>query len=306
MFIIKSKLKYTFPLCFILFLVFCDINFMFDIYSNEYEENKLIIENKTQELNLDLILEQKLVFITGYRGSGSDIVKEILSAHESVKCLNDHILIHEIISYIKDIKRNPSVNVFMDSSGIDTYRFQRAIGLFFYYYNILDINLKNKNQVICIESSDLIHYMDFLRQVFPNSKFIYIQKNVKEAIHFEMMNSNQKLDFNLFFEYAIAWNSVNNLAYRQCVDFGENNCKLVNYKNLIENPTDVSSDLIQFLNLTYEEDKFAFKFCEPNKSSLWQKMINYFIDQKSKTLDFQIREYNDIINNQYNYLNLTI
>ncbi len=108
-------------------------------------------------------------------------------------------------------------------------------------------------------NKDIIKYMDYLHELFPIAKFIYMVRDGRAA-SFSLTNHVYNKNMNAYsrnapFHHFLAdWNKFNFEVNKQCEKIGISYCKVVKYEDLVINNKETIKDVIEFLNLDSHED----------------------------------------------------
>lgn len=98
--------------------------------------------------------------------------------------------------------------------------------------------------------------MSFLREIFPNSKFVFMIRDGRDAAYSYMVR--EKEAYNLTNSnisiYLERWDKFNEKGDSACSKLGVNVCHRVRYENLVTNAELVLRQLVEFLNLKWTDD----------------------------------------------------
>ena len=98
--------------------------------------------------------------------------------------------------------------------------------------------------------------MSFLHELFPNSKFVYMIRDGRDAAYSYFVREKEayKLKNMNINTYLERWDKMNEKADAACSKMAVNVCHRVRYENLVTNPELVLRQLLEFLNLKWTDD----------------------------------------------------
>nr|XP_045585688.1 protein-tyrosine sulfotransferase 2-like [Procambarus clarkii] len=95
----------------------------------------------------------------------------------------------------------------------------------------------------------------YLHRLFPNSKFIFVIRDGRAAIHSAVSRSVTIMDYNLasYEESLRMWNWATYIMQQECEELGPHSCLPVYYEHLILQPRRVMRSVLRFLDLPWRE-----------------------------------------------------
>jgi protein-tyrosine sulfotransferase len=204
----------------------------------------------------DSFLNQKLIFIIGEVSSGTTLLRYILDSHLQVNCGDETKIIHKLIQLVKDTFNDAASLSFMQNSGIKNETIQKATALFIYY--MMEMNSKKHNtkissdiKYLCNKEPINVYHMDFLKSIFPNSRFVFIVRDGRDLAVSYMIRNNINPVFEIFFKTLQYWNFSAKKGYESCIRMGTSHCKLVKYENLTNEPEKTLREIVTFLEIPW-------------------------------------------------------
>ncbi|CAF0739571.1 unnamed protein product [Brachionus calyciflorus] len=256
--------------------------------NNKLKGNAQIFKGKIEK-----IFQQPIVFIGGYPGSGSSIVQSILEIHANLKCVsNVKLLVKFYDSFIK-LRKTPQLIGFLDDAGFNDTILDKALGLYSYY---IFLKKASNTKLLCNNEAENMFYLNFYKNVFPKSKFLFLLRDGREAVLSVLKRKNQKFDMDSFSTMLKEWNEWNNKAYNSCIKTSPEYCKVIRYEYLISNSQEVLKDLTHFLNLKKIDDINEYRRIILNNAYKVEKSImNIYSTERTE---------NNTMLYELNYLNL--
>ena len=202
------------------------------------------------EYDSDKMLNSPLIFIGGYPRSGTTLMRAILDVHPSVSCGPETKIIHPLLRIIRNYKKEPHLGNF-SSLGYENKSLDSATSLFIYH--ILENHIRNAER-LCAKDPDILYYMEYLHQLFPKAKFVYMVRDAR-AVAYSMVNKVEKVKtFAKMIAYIKTWNSLNTDFFFQCDNVGEKACMVVRYEDLILKTNETLRNVTQFLGVSWTDD----------------------------------------------------
>ena len=95
----------------------------------------------------------------------------------------------------------------------------------------------------------------YLKRLFPNSKFIFMIRDGRAAVH-SMISRNVTItgyDLKSYRQSLSKWNSTISAMNNQCDELGLNSCLKVYYEQLVLHPRSWLTKILKFLDLPWNE-----------------------------------------------------
>jgi hypothetical protein len=172
-------------------------------------------------------------------------MRSLLDVHPDVKCGPETKFSLDLINFFDEYKQKGSFQ-------IDDNLIQKAVGLSVFYFHMANVQ---QTKYICNKEPLNIKKIDFYKNTFANSKFIYILRDGREASYAILKNMKYKKTFKKLYQILNRWNKWNRLYYPLCVKAGKEHCKLVRYEDLVQKPVQVMQEVVNFLGISWT-DKF--------------------------------------------------
>lgn len=217
------------------------------LYIYLYSDSKSLNILKQNDLNLDDIFQQPLIFVGGFKSSGTSLVRSLLDVHPECKCGPEIKIAVDSFNFLKTKSL-----IDLDNNNPTRIKIEKAMGLFaFYNY----FNNVPPVQRICNKEPSNFQHIKFLKRVFPNSKFILVVRDGRESSYSWLRRTHLKKTFANFLRLLNLWNWKNQNAYKQCMETGTSYCKIIYYNKLVNEPKQEIEEMVKFLNLSWT-DKF--------------------------------------------------
>jgi protein-tyrosine sulfotransferase len=195
-----------------------------------------------------------LVFISGIPGSGLDLMKSFLNGHDKITCSEEKAdLISNLI-----IKRNEWTNSKIEKerlkyAGMTDEVIDSAITSFMLEIVMRQqLNLEGKlfGEKICQSNSYIIKHIDYIKNLLPNVKFIFMIKDPRSTVTYLI---NKHIEYNgistkTFKQAIMDWNRMTKDVYYYCM-VSKSLCLPVLYEELILKPSSTMKKVFKFLNV---------------------------------------------------------
>ena len=252
---LRPKIHNIFKITLIVLTVFY-IYTKLTIYKNvklEEKHEKLIrLERSLSSPSqaLDDFLQHPAIFIGGSMSSGTSLLRSILDVHPAVKCGPETKFIQLIFDLMKDIRANDhDLYDYTRLNGVKNETIDKSVGLLLYY--LMLTNTKSNVERLCNKEPSNRMHIEYIRSIFPNSKFIYIIRDGRETSYSLLKRTGNKITFKMFYSLLLKWNEGNRDSYAQCLRTGPDYCFIVRYETLVKSPESVLRNLMEFLNLPW-------------------------------------------------------
>ena len=246
-----KKSKQTIAILLLILFICLNLNLQLSLKLNNLEWIfKVNNPDLIDEYDSDKMLNSPLIFIGGYPRSGTTLMRAILDVHPSVSCGPETKIIHPLLRIIRNYKKEPHLSNF-SSLGYENKSLDSATSLFIYH--ILENHIRIAER-LCAKDPDILYYMEYLHQLFPKAKFLYMLRDGRAAA-FSLMNRIEvyRSEF-IFLKYLNRWNLYNENYYKQCMKVGEQVCLMVRYEKLVLRPKETIEKVAKFLGLSWTDD----------------------------------------------------
>ena len=240
------------------------------------------------------ISNKKLIFICGMPRSGTTLLEQIISSHREVLATGEN-------NYLSYFIKNNYMNKFkLDGKKLYRDIFSSENKIQKYYFDLLNQN-KFLSNISTDKSIQNFLWIGFIKIFFPNSKIILTERNSRD-ISLSIFKINFK---NGFMNFAYSQNEIaefyNN--YIDLINFWKNlfqgEIYTVSYEKLIRNPDDQIKDIINFCELTWDENCLNH---HKNKSTIHTASIDQARKPIYLTSENKSNYYSNHLNKMYSLL----
>tara|TARA_Y100001970_G_scaffold257280_1_gene335811 strand:- start:4924 stop:6498 length:1575 start_codon:yes stop_codon:yes gene_type:complete len=234
------------------------------------------------------IFEKNIIFIIGLPRSGTSLAHQIIASHSKVKGAGETNVLHSYFS--PNIKNQTLQKKFLIKENLnEDLLSQISLNLSRNYTNF-------SNQKVIVDKSPFnFWWLGFIKLIFPNSKIIHTERNIKDTAFsiYKNMFGTRKMDWSYSQENIIRYIRF----YRETMDFWK--LKLPNfiydlsYEKLVKNQEEETQKLLKFCDLDWEENCLNFhQSAEPlHTVSLYQ--VRHPIYQSSVNLNEKYTLFSD-------------
>ena len=195
--------------------------------------------------------QSPLIFIGGVPRSGTTLMRAMIDAHPDVRCGEETIVVPDILLMHRILWMKEST--LLKEAGVTKDILDSAISSF-----ILEINVKHGEpaQRLCNKDPFILKSGTYLRQLFPNSKFVFMVRDGRAVVHSIISRKVKILNFDLtsYRQSLKMWNSHVSKMNNQCNMLGDQICMKVPYEQLILHPRKWMENILRFLDLEWTED----------------------------------------------------
>jgi protein-tyrosine sulfotransferase len=122
------------------------------------------------------------------------------------------------------------------------------------FINKIMLNRGLKAPRMCAKDPDIVKNLDFMHELFPKAKFIYMVRDARAASYSLMSKLEEKKQIDsIMISYLKTWEQFNFNALNQCQKIGPNHCLIVKYEDLVLHPENTIKKVMSFLNEPFND-----------------------------------------------------
>ena len=178
-------------------------------------------------------------------------MRAILDVHPDISCGPETKVIPAIIRFISDYLSAINTIKDLDGSGIKIKTINSALGLFIHH--ILENHIRSAER-LCAKDPDILYYMEYLHEIFPKAKFIYMVRDGRDVAWSMIKQVKGESTLANFLRYLDTWSSFNQFISEQCTKIGVESCLNVRYEDLVLDPKHTLIKIAQFLGIEWTDD----------------------------------------------------
>lgn len=165
--------------------------------------------------------------------------------HPHIKCGPETKIIPSFLNYAIEFgKVNPSLEKDLANAGLELSIIDSAMTDFI--ANIMRNRGFNASR-LCAKDPDVLQYMDYLYNIFPKAKFIFMVRDGRAAAYSLSQQYKERTDFFRFREHLLSWMFFNKKVSEKCEQVGANICLIVKYEDLVLIPEATLKKVMNFL-----------------------------------------------------------
>tara|TARA_B100000787_G_scaffold169425_1_gene160579 strand:- start:119 stop:1603 length:1485 start_codon:yes stop_codon:yes gene_type:complete len=242
-----------------------EIELLFNAHS-DYIKKKKIAENqewnyysnllpqfvsKSNNLELKLDCQIKPIFIMGLPRSGTTLVESIISSGLTRLPMGGEVESFSKVFFSKNIIKDYESKFLSTDFCFQRNDYELMKENIVYQYDQLKLIDKEKNYQFTDKSLENFLYINIIRKIFPNAKFIYCQRNpfanIIAIIKNFLPNIYWTHTIDKIFKYFEIYNkNLNDELAKRNSDF-----ILLNIENLTNDPKKISKEIFNFLELEW-------------------------------------------------------
>ncbi|XP_065199522.1 protein-tyrosine sulfotransferase isoform X2 [Planococcus citri] len=196
--------------------------------------------------------QMPLIFIGGVPRSGTTLMRAILDAHPEVRCGQETRVVPRILQMRQHWMKSAKESVRLMEAGVSPEVLDSAVASF-----ILDIIVKHGEPAgrLCNKDPLTLKNGDYLMELFPNSKFIFMVRDGRATVHSIISRKVTITGFDLtdYEQCMKKWNDAIYIMYNKCLKIGSSRCMIVYYEQLVLHPKMWTKQILEFLDIPWHE-----------------------------------------------------
>lgn len=193
-----------------------------------------------------IIQDKQYIFIGGYEKSGKSLIQSVLKA-DSSNYDSESQLIFKYIRLVKNHQRETLMNSDISSAHSKKKNLDLSSKLFI--NSLFPVPENNKTKLILMKNGKILYFMEYLKEIFDDIKFIYVVRDPRSVIFSLTKRFKGILKYKKIDQHFRAWNIYNEVINRMCILVGEYHCIRVHYEHLVANPKVEFKKIHRFIGL---------------------------------------------------------
>lgn len=193
-----------------------------------------------------------LIFIGGVPRSGTTLMRAMLDAHPDVRCGQETRVIPRIIQIRQHWVKSKKEKLRLEEAGVNSEVLDAAIAAF-----CLEVIARHAEPAerLCNKDPLTLKAADYLSNLFPNSKFIFMVRDGRATVHSIISRKVTITGFDLsnYRQCLIKWNEAIKSMYEKCASVGKSRCMIVYYEQLVLHPEAWLRKILDFLDLQWND-----------------------------------------------------
>lgn len=240
-----SVLATVFVLTSVVFLCF----FAFKLYPFYENDEKVVVTDTNVPV----------VFLTGYPGSGTDLLRRILNSDPDMRCGEGDRTIPAFLEkqsypdeYGAVVLRSDSGNS-VTSDDSDNFKQNDLADYAASLAYVLEVLVAESqpSKSLCTTVLDVLKHVNFLQVILPKAKYLLVVRDGR-AIAEAALSKEQKTNATEAIAHMERWNNAMSFLMTTCRLMGDQRCLAVYYEELVIRPDRVVSIVGNFLGLNLQ------------------------------------------------------
>ena len=194
----------------------------------------------------------EIIWVGGCPRSGTTLSRAMLDVHPDIRCGEET----HIIPLLLDFHANQLANPFMKNRLAEAKVTGDVLGDALAAY-LLTIIWEHGSDAprLCNKDPMVLNHMEVVNNMFPKSLFVMMIRDGRAVCH-SMISREVKIgsfDTETYRGCLEDWNKLVEFQYQQCLWIGSDKCRLQYYEQLVINPEDEMKELLDFLNVDWNE-----------------------------------------------------
>ena len=208
----------------------------------------------------DFMADEPILFIGGFPGSGTTLLRVMLDCHPLINCGPETRILPEILQFAEHFKSPKQLNR-LEEAGLTGELVEEATMSFI--SKVLAYKLEESHGIACTKDPMIMKHIDVLSDNFSKSKFILVVRDgravvhslVKRKVRIKSVNTENKT------ELLALWSEHASSMYNQCRNIGNEKCMMVAYENLVSHPKTTLLKVLRFLGMPWFEPMLEHHNC---------------------------------------------
>ncbi|KAK3587297.1 hypothetical protein CHS0354_034451 [Potamilus streckersoni] len=193
-----------------------------------------------------------VIFIGGMPRSGTTLMRAMLDAHPNIRCGKETRVIPSLLSMREKLIKDQIDKERLHEAGVTEEVLDSAMVSF-----ILEIVAKHGEAApyLCNKDPYTLKYIDYLSQLFPNAKFLFMIRDGRATCHSIISRhvTIKDLDMTSYRSCIEKWNTSADVMLSQCLRVGSHRCITVHYEQLILQPESWLRKIFKFLAIPWDD-----------------------------------------------------
>jgi len=193
-----------------------------------------------------------LIFIGGVPRSGTTLMRAMLDAHPEVRCGEETRVVPRLLQMRSHWKKSQKESMRLEEAGLTDDVLASAISSF-----ILEVIARHGEPAprLCNKDPFTLKSGQYLRQLFPNSKFLFMVRDGRATVHSIISRKVTITGFDLtsYRQCLQKWNAAISAMNDECKALGPNNCLPVIYEQLVLHPEKWLRKISNFLGVPWDD-----------------------------------------------------
>ncbi|CAG9771423.1 unnamed protein product [Ceutorhynchus assimilis] len=233
--------------CLVVILYFVIQTFILDTRQPRMHEKQYVVNNQTYNYNRQI----PLIFIGGVPRSGTTLIRAMLDAHQDIRCGQETRVIPRLLQMRAHWMKSEIESKRLIEAGVGGEVLNSAIAAF-----MLEIIVKHGEPAprLCNKDPLIMKMGSYVADVFPEAKFIFMVRDGRATVHSIISRKVTITGFDLsnYTQCMEKWNNIIDAMNTQCHEIGQK-CLRVQYEQLVLHPRKVMSNILQFLDVPWDE-----------------------------------------------------